>query len=56
MRESDFIFYCANLMYYKCHKVDFKCGGLNAASPGWTKKKNATANQKIILIDIFNMQ
>ena len=43
-------------MYYKCHKVDFKCGGLNAASPGWTKKKNATANQKIILIDIFNMQ
>ena len=46
MRESDFIFYCANLMYYKCHEVDFKCGGLNATSPGWTKKKNATANQK----------
>ena len=27
MKGSDLIFDCINLMYYKCHKIGFKCGG-----------------------------
>lgn len=27
MRGRDFIFDCANLLYYKCKKANFKCGG-----------------------------
>ena len=26
MRDSDFIFYCVYLLYYKCHKINFKQG------------------------------
>ena len=33
MRRSDFIFDSVQLMHYKCHKVNFKCGGSYAASP-----------------------
>ena len=33
MRGSDFIFDSVQLMHYKCHKVNFKCGGSYAASP-----------------------
>ena len=28
MRGSNFICDCVNLLYYKCHKINFKCGGL----------------------------
>ena len=27
MKGSDFIFVSVQLMYYKCYKVNFKCGG-----------------------------
>ena len=27
MKESDFIFDSVQLMYYVCHKVNFKCDG-----------------------------
>ena len=33
MKESDFIFDSVELMYYKCQKVNFKCGGLYIDSP-----------------------
>ena len=33
-------------MYYKCHKVNFKGGGLYINSPDWIKKKKATINPK----------
>ena len=46
MRESDFIFDSVQLMYYKCHKVDFICGGSYIDSPDWIKKKKATINPK----------
>ena len=26
MRDNDFIFDCVNLLYYKCHKINFKRG------------------------------
>ena len=46
MRESDFIFDSVQFMYYKCHKVNFKCGGSYIDSPDWIKKKKATRNPK----------
>ena len=33
MRESDFIFDSVQIMYYKCHKVNFKRGGAYIDSP-----------------------
>ena len=46
MRGSDFIFDSVQLMYYKCHKVKFKRGGLYIDSPDCIKKKKAIINQK----------
>ena len=46
MRGSDFIFESVQLMYYKCHKVNFKRGVLYIDSPDWTKKKKTTINPK----------
>ena len=39
MRGSDFIFDGNNLLYYKCHKITFKCDGSYIVSPDWIKKK-----------------
>ena len=33
-------------MYYNCHEVIFKFGGLYIDSPDWIKKKKATINPK----------
>ena len=33
-------------MYYKCHKLYFKCGGSCIDSPDWIKKKKTTINPK----------
>ena len=46
MRGSNFIFDSVQLMYYKCQKVSFSCGGLNIDSPDWIKKKKPTINPK----------
>ena len=46
MRGSDFIFDSVQLMYYKCHKVNFRRGGSYIDSPDWIKKKKATINPK----------
>ena len=46
MRGSGFIFDSVQLMYYKCHKVTFRRGGLYIDSPDWIKKKKATINPK----------
>ena len=50
MRGSDFIFDSVQLMYYKCHKVNFRGGGSYIDSPDWIKKKKATINPKNIMI------
>ena len=34
MRAKDFIFDSVQLMYYKCHKVNFSCDGSYIDSPG----------------------
>ena len=46
MRGSDFIFESVQLMYYKCHKVNFKREVLYIDSPDWIKKKKTTINPK----------
>ena len=46
MRGNDSIFDSVQLMYYKCHKVDFMRGGSYIDSPDWIKKKKATVNPK----------
>ena len=46
MKGSDFIFDSVQLMYYKCHKVSFICGGSYIDSLDYIKKKKATINQK----------
>ena len=49
------ILFLIHLMYYKCHKVNSKRGGLYIDSPDWIKKKNVTTN-KIWMINVFNTQ
>ena len=44
MRGSDFIYDCVHLLYYECHKINFKRGGLYIDSPDWIKSKKATIN------------
>ena len=46
MRGSDFIFDSVQVMYCKCHKVNFKRGGSYIDSPDWIKKKKTTINPK----------
>ena len=46
MRVSDFIFDSVQLLYYKCHKINFKRGGSYIDSPEWIKKIKATINPK----------
>ena len=46
MEESEFILDSVQLMYSKCHRVNFKRGGSNIDSQDWIKKKKATINSK----------
>ena len=46
MKRNDFIFDSVQLMYYKCHHVNFRRGGSYIDSPDWIKKKKATINPK----------
>ena len=29
------------MSYYKCHRINFNCGGLYIDSSAWTKKQNS---------------
>ena len=46
MRGSYFIFNGVNLLYYKCHKINFKRGGSYIDSPDWIKMKKVMINPK----------
>ena len=46
IKESDFICVLVQLMYYQCHKVNFKRGGLHIDSPDQIKIEKATINPK----------
>ena len=55
-KGSDFIFDSVQLVYYKYHKVNFKCAGSFIDSPYWIKKKKTKINPKIKMINVFNSQ
>ena len=44
LKGSDFIFDSVQLLYYKCHKINFKRGGSYVDSPDRIKKEKATIN------------
>ena len=45
MKGQDFIFDCVHLLYYQCHKINFKRGGSYIDSPDSIKnKKRKTIN------------
>ena len=46
MKRSDFIFDSIQMLYYKCHKINFKCSILYTESPNWIKNKKTTINPK----------
>ena len=46
VRGRDFIFDSVQLMYYKCHKVNFRRSGSYIDFPDWIKRKKATINPK----------
>ena len=46
MRGSEFIFDSGQQMYYKCHKMNYRCGGSYIDSPDWIENKKAKINQK----------
>ena len=39
MKRSDFILDSVQLLYYKCHEINFKRGSSYIDSPDWIKKK-----------------
>ena len=43
-RGSGFIFDYVILLYYKCHKINFKRGGSYIYSPDWIKNKKVPVN------------
>ena len=45
-RESNFILNLVQLLYYRCHNINFKLGGSYIYSPNWIKKKKSTKNPK----------
>ena len=45
MRGSDFIFDSVQMMYYKCHKINFKRGDSYIDPLDWKNKKKTTINQ-----------
>ena len=45
-KGKDFIFDGVNLLYCKCHEINFKCADSYIGSPDWMKKKKATVNSK----------
>ena len=54
MRGSDFIFDSVQLMYYKCHKVSFKRGGLLIVI--LDKKQKSNNKSKMKMTNVFNTQ
>ena len=46
MKGSDFIFDSVQLMYYKCHRVNFMRSGSYIDFPDWIKERKATINPK----------
>ena len=46
MREINFILDSVQLLYYRCHKINFNNGSPSINSPYWKKHKKATIDPK----------
>ena len=44
MNDSDFVFDCARLLYYKYHKINPHCGASKLDSDDWITNKKKTIN------------
>ena len=55
MEGSEFIFNSVKMMYYKCYNVNFKRGGLYIDSTDRIKKKKATINSIMQVINVFTV-
>ena len=44
MKGSNFLGDCVHLLYWKCHKINFKQIGLDIDSPAWIKNEKAIIN------------
>ena len=44
MRDCEFLFDYVQLLYYKCHKLNFNHGGSHIDSPDWINNKKAKIN------------
>ena len=55
MRGKDFTFDSVHVMYFKCHKVNFRRGGSHFDFPDWVRKKRAAINPKIKDDKFFNL-
>ena len=47
IKWSDFVVASVQLLYYKCHKINFKCGRTYIDSSAWTKKKKKNLNNEV---------
>ena len=54
MRGKDFTFDSVQRLYYKCHRINWRCGGRCIDSPGWIEKKKSTINPKKKIINFSN--
>ena len=48
IKGSEFVFGYVQLLYYKCHKINFNRGGSYIDSPDWTKNNKSYQLKKII--------
>ena len=55
MKDSDFIFNGINYLYYDLNRITISKVGSHIESPKWFKDKKCTINQKILIINVFNM-
>ena len=39
IEDNEFVFDSVQLLYYKCHKINFRRGGSYIDFPNWIKKK-----------------
>ena len=55
MKGSDFIFNGINYLYYDLNRITISKGGSYIESPKWLNNKKCKINQKILIINVFNM-
>ena len=55
MKGSDFIFNGVNYLFYDLNRIIISKGGSYIESPKWIKDKKCTINQKLMIINVFNM-